>query len=133
MATALARGWLAAGLTTPDRIVASDPLPQAREAFERDVGARAVGSNREVVKAGEVVVLAVKPQMLAAVVAEIQPALTPGHLVVSIVAGVTLAQLTVSLGAALRIVRVMPNTPSLVGASAAAFSAGSAATPDDEK
>jgi len=133
MATALAQGWLAAGLTGPDRILASDPLAQAREAFERTVGSRAVADNRQVIQASEIVVLAVKPQMVAPVLAHIQPVLTPRQLVVSIVAGVSLAQLTLGLGTSVRIVRVMPNTPSLVGASAAAFSAGASATAEDEQ
>jgi pyrroline-5-carboxylate reductase len=131
MATALGRGWLAAGLTTPERILASDPLPQARDAFQRETKARAVADNLQVVQGSEVVVLAVKPQMLAPLLTEVRPALTPRHLVVSIVAGVSLAQLTLTLGSAIRMIRVMPNTPSLVGACAAAFSPGTTATKDD--
>jgi pyrroline-5-carboxylate reductase len=133
MATALARGWLAAGLTVPERIIASDPLPQARDAFHREVGARVVSDNAEVVKDSEIVLLAVKPQMLAPVLADIRPVLTPRHLVVSIVAGVSLAQLTLSLGSTIRLIRVMPNTPSLVGACAAALSPGPTATVEDGK
>ncbi|HYV38985.1 MAG TPA: pyrroline-5-carboxylate reductase [Gemmataceae bacterium] len=131
MATALARGWLAAGLTKPDRIIASDPVPAAREAFQRDVGGNVVTDNRQVIQGSEVVFLAVKPQMLTPVLKEIQPILGPKHLVVSFVAGVTLAQLTVGLGPSIRIIRVMPNTPSLVGACAAAISPGTAATSED--
>jgi len=133
MATALARGWLAADLLAPEKILASDPLPQAREAFQKSVGARAVADNKAVVQGSEVIVLAVKPQMLADVVAEVRPVLTAKHLVISIVAGVSLAQLSLSLGTSVRIIRVMPNTPSLVGACAAAFAAGAAATKDDEQ
>jgi pyrroline-5-carboxylate reductase len=133
MATALARGWLTAGLTTPERVLASDPLPQAREAFQRETGGRAVADNRQVIQGSDIVVLAVKPQMLAPLVTEIRPVLTPRHLVVSIVAGVSLAQLTLSLGPSIRIIRVMPNTPSLVGACAAAFSPGTSVTVEDEQ
>ena len=85
------------------------------------------------IQGGEIVILAVKPQMLAPVLAEARPVLTPQQLVVSIVAGVPLAQLMLSLGPTVRIIRVMPNTPSLVGACAAAFSPGGAATADDEQ
>jgi pyrroline-5-carboxylate reductase len=133
MATALARGWLAAGLTTPERIIASDPLPAARESFQQSVGARAVTDNRQVVQGSEIVVLAVKPQMLATVLDDVRETVTGRHLVVSIVAGVPLAQLTLALGHAIRVIRVMPNTPSLVGACAAGFSAGVAATGDDDQ
>jgi pyrroline-5-carboxylate reductase len=133
MATALAKGWLSAGLTGPDRVLASDPLPQARDAFLREVGARAVADNKLVLQQSEVVILAVKPQMLSALLAETHTLFTPRHLVVSLLPGVSLAQLTLSLGSSVRIVRVMPNTPSLVGACAAAFSPGTSATPEDEQ
>jgi pyrroline-5-carboxylate reductase len=131
MATALARGWVAAGLVRPACILASDPLPEARDTFQREVGAGAVAENRAVVEGSDVVVLAVKPQTLMPVLAEIRHVLTQRHLVVSIVAGVTLAQLTGSVGPSIRVVRVMPNTPSLVGACAAAYSPGGAATAED--
>jgi pyrroline-5-carboxylate reductase len=131
MATALARGWIAAGLVTPDRIRASDPLGEAREAFGREVGAGVVADNRRLVEQSEVLVLAVKPQSLAGVLADVRPALAKQHLVLSVVAGATLAQLAAGLGPAVRLVRVMPNTPSLVGACAAAYAPAATATADD--
>lgn len=131
MATALAKGWAAAGLLDPGRSLAGDPVPAAREKFTAATGVRAVPGNAEVAAAGEVLVLAVKPQTMADVLAEVRPALAPRHLVVSIAAGVTLTQLADGLGRDARLVRVMPNTPCLVGASAAAFAAGPAATADD--
>jgi pyrroline-5-carboxylate reductase len=131
MATALVRGLLAAKLTTPDRITASDVLPEARSALSAASGIRAVAANRIVVEASDALFLAVKPQVMATVLAEIKPLLTPGHLVISIAAGVTLKQLSASLGTDRRIIRVMPNTPCLVGASASAYSLGAAATADD--
>jgi pyrroline-5-carboxylate reductase len=133
MATALARGWLAAGLTTPERLLASDALPQARDAWQRDVGAAAAADNRRLVEAVDVVLVAVKPQNLAEVLVEARPVITARHLVVSIVAGATLQQLARALEPATRIVRVMPNTPCLVGACAAAFAPGPAATSADEE
>ena len=131
MATALARGWLAAGLAQPERVIASDPLAPAREAFAADTGLRAVADNREAVAASDLLVLAVKPQSMKAVLAEISPVVTSRHLVVSIAAGVTLRQLAEGLGGERRLIRVMPNTPCLVGASAAAYSPGEAATAED--
>jgi pyrroline-5-carboxylate reductase len=131
MATALARGWIAAGLIAPDSTFASDPLPRARESFSVETGLRATADNREVVAHCDVVVLAVKPQAMAALLAEIRPLVTARHLVVSIAAGITLRQLADGLGADRRLVRVMPNTPCLVGASASGYAAGAAATPED--
>ncbi len=131
MATALARGWLAAGLASADRLAASDPLPAARDAFAAATGARAAADNRAVVAASDVLVLAVKPQTLKALLAEVRPAVGPRHLVVSVAAGVPLRQLADGLGADRRLVRVMPNTPCLVGASASGYALGETATDDD--
>ncbi|MFN4260271.1 MAG: pyrroline-5-carboxylate reductase [Gemmataceae bacterium] len=131
MATALAKGWIAAGLATPASIKASDPLPQARQAFTADTGAAAVADNREVVAASEVLILAVKPQSMYDLLTDIRPALTPHHLVVSIAAGITLRFLSAELGPHCRLIRVMPNTPCLVGACAAGYAVGEAATAED--
>jgi pyrroline-5-carboxylate reductase len=131
MATALARGWLAAGLASPERVLASDPLPQARQTFTAETGVPAAANNREVVAAADVLVLAVKPQSMKPLLAEIRPTVTPRHLVVSIAAGITLKQLGDGLGTDRRLIRVMPNTPCLVGASAAGYSSGDAATAAD--
>jgi pyrroline-5-carboxylate reductase len=131
MATALAHGWLAAGLTTTGRLIASDPLPQARDDFHSTTGVRVVNDNRQVVATSDVLVVAVKPQILASVLHEIQPTLQEGQLVVSIAAGISLRQLADVLGPQQRLIRVMPNTPCLVGASASAYSPGEQATEDD--
>lgn len=131
MATALARGWLAAGLTTADRIQSSDPLPQARQAFARETGASASDNNRDVVAGNDLLVLAVKPQTMKALLAEVRSGIGARHLVVSIAAGIPLRQLTDWLGTECRLVRVMPNTPCLVGASAAGYSPSEAATTED--
>jgi pyrroline-5-carboxylate reductase len=131
MATALARGWLSAGLIAAEHTLASDPFPQAREAFRRDTGLPVTPDNGGVVSQSDLLVLAVKPQTMAALLAEIKPLLTERHLIVSIAAGVTLRQIADGLGGNRRLVRVMPNTPCLVNASAAGFSPGPHATADD--
>lgn len=131
MAAALARGWLAAGLTTPDRLAASDPLPAARDRFAGDTGVAPSADNTQVLLTSDVVFLSVKPQTMAAVLAELALVLRPGHLVVSIAAGITVRQLQATLGTDCRLVRVMPNTPCLVGASAAGYSPAASATDED--
>jgi pyrroline-5-carboxylate reductase len=130
MATALARGWLRAGLLSPDGCKASDPLPSARQAFTEETGCLAVSDNRAVVDSSELLVLAVKPQSMTALLEEIRPVLKR-HLVVSIAAGISLRQLADGLGEGCRLVRVMPNTPCLVGASASGYSPGANATEED--
>lgn len=131
MATALAQGFVRAGLVTPGQIIASDVSEAASAAFAKEVGAKTTASNLEVVKFAEVLVLAVKPHQVAAVLSEIHRAFTEKQLLVSIAAGVTLAKLESGLKAGARVVRVMPNTPALVGASASAFATGKAAQPSD--
>jgi pyrroline-5-carboxylate reductase len=131
MATALARGWLSAGLTRPDRLLASDPLPEARQAFTATCGVQAGADNREVVGSSELLILAVKPQSMAGLLAEIRSAVTSRHLIVSIAAGISLDKLAAGMGSERRLIRVMPNTPCLIGASASAYSPGGTATAAD--
>ncbi len=131
MATALAAGLIHSKFTTPAKVIASDVYAAAVTQFTAATGARSATSNLEVVKASQVVVLAVKPHQMAAVLTEIAPAITDQHLVVSIAAGIKLAAISEKLGASRRVVRVMPNTPCLVGASASGFAIGGGATNDD--
>jgi pyrroline-5-carboxylate reductase len=131
MATALAKGFVAAQFTSTGAIVASDPLPAARDAFSRTSGCRSAMSNVEVVRAADILVLAVKPGHVAEVLTEIRGEVQPQHLVISIAAGVSLKTLVASLGSQARLARVMPNAPCLVGAGASAYALGGSATAED--
>jgi pyrroline-5-carboxylate reductase len=131
MATALAKGFIRAGLITPKQIIASDPSETARSAFAKEVGAKTTTHNPEVARFAETLLLAVKPDQVSAVLADLREHFTQKHLLISIAAGVPLARLEASLGAAARVIRVMPNTPALIGASATAFALGKSALPAD--
>lgn len=134
MATALGQGCVRAGLVEAGSVLASDPNEAARTKFERDVaGARATADNRAVLAACDVVVLAVKPQMMASVLEGAREAVEPRHLLISIAAGITLARLAAALPPGARLVRVMPNTPCLIGLGASCYSRGATASPDDAK
>ncbi|HSH96243.1 MAG TPA: pyrroline-5-carboxylate reductase [Roseimicrobium sp.] len=133
MASALARGFLNAGLVKADQLIASDVYETARATFAKEVGARTTGFNPEVVKQSQVLFLAVKPAQIAALLKEVNSAITEDHLIISIAAGVTIAQLECELPPGTRVIRVMPNTPALVGASASAYALGRSATPTDGK
>lgn len=131
MALALAQGWRNSGLTDSQHLSASDPVDAVRDTFARQTGGTVTAANRDVVGRSELLVLAVKPQNMAALLAEIAPAIQPKHLTVSIAAGIPLSQLHATLGQERRLIRVMPNTPCLVGASASAYAASPTATAED--
>jgi pyrroline-5-carboxylate reductase len=114
MAEAMIAGLLRGEEVAPDRIVASHPRTERRDELSRAYGIRAVPSNVDAVQGADVVVLAVKPQMLLRVGRELAPALRGGQLIISIIAGAT----TRALSNVLRqrqIVRSMPNTPAQLG------------------
>ena len=131
MATALARGFIHAGLAAADSILASDPYEAARNAIAKDAGIKTTAANAEVLKFASVIVLAVKPDQVNDVLAEARAHFTEKHLLISIAAGVTLARMEAALPAGARVIRVMPNTPALVGASASALASGKSATAED--
>jgi pyrroline-5-carboxylate reductase len=126
MATALAKGFIRAGLVTAGQVIASDPSETARAAFAAETGAKTTTSNPEVVKFADVIVLAVKPDQVPGVLADIREHFTEKHLLISIAAGVPLVKVEAVMPGA-RLIRVMPNTPALVGASATAFALGKSA------
>ncbi|MDQ3870670.1 MAG: pyrroline-5-carboxylate reductase [Chloroflexota bacterium] len=114
MAEAMIAGLLRGEEVAPDRIVASHPRAERREHLGRAYGIRTLESNVDAVQGADVVVLAIKPQMLLRVGRELAPALRGGQLIISIIAGAT----TRALGGVLeqrQIVRSMPNTPAQLG------------------
>lgn len=133
MATALGQGFVKAGLTEGSRLLASDVSPEARQRFSQATGAQTCDDNLQVVAGSDVVVLAVKPQYMGKVLAELRPAMSPQKLVVSIAAGIRLAVLAEALGRETHLIRVMPNTPCLVGQGAAGYCLGDKATAEDGK
>jgi pyrroline-5-carboxylate reductase len=131
MATALARGFVNAKLVTAKQLFAADPFESAREHFTKETGAKTLAVNLEVAQAANVLILATKPDQVAAALAEISGAFTKKHLLISIAAGVTISKLENNLPAGARVIRVMPNTPALVGTGASAFTLGKNATAAD--
>lgn len=131
MARALAEGFLKKGLLLPENVMASDPDERARERFQEVTGAQTTANNLEVARQQEVIFLAVKPQQMPQVLGELTGRIAPEKLVISIAAGVRLKQLEEGLGRNTRVVRVMPNTPALVGFGASAFALGSQARAED--
>lgn len=131
MAGALVRGLLASGHVTADRIRASDVLEEKRRALAEAHGIVTTDDNAEVARSSDLLVIAVKPQIIAQVAATFADALAPETLVVSVAAGVPLGALATLLPRSRRIVRAMPNTPALVLAGATGLAASGGATADD--
>ena len=131
MALALARGFVAANLVKAENILAADPVDGAIDRLVDAVpGARRASGNSAVVGGADVVFLAVKPQSLGQVMSELRSAAPIEKLVVSIAAGVRLSTLCDGLGTN-RVIRVMPNTPCLVGQGAAGYCLASGASEQD--
>jgi pyrroline-5-carboxylate reductase len=135
MATALAKGFIRAKLASAKDITACDPYEAARNHFTEETGAKATASNADVAKFADILILATKPDQVAAALGEIQEQIEPkkSYLLLSIAAGVTISKLEGSLPAGARVIRAMPNTPALLGESASAFAPGkNASTADSE-
>ena len=127
MAEALIRGLVRGGHIPGERVLASAPrrarLDELRAAYGIDVTV----DNREVAAGSEILVLAVKPQILHKVLLEIADQVRPGALAISIAAGISTETIETALGGTVRVVRAMPNVPATVGAGATAIAAGSRA------
>ncbi len=115
MAEALIKGMLREAIVQPEEIIASDVIPDRLAYLEDKYGIIAGKDNREVAAAAATVFLAVKPQVMERALLDIAPVITPAKLVVSIAAGITTEYMESYLRKNARVVRLMPNTPCLVG------------------
>lgn len=135
MAKALAGGLIASGIPT-SCVLVSEPDAPRRTALERELGIQTTSDNAEAVKRAQIVVLAVKPQILPVVLdglSKIPDKALAQPLWISIAAGIPLATLAGRLPERARIVRAMPNTPAQVHAGATAWVANGAATQKDRR
>ena len=130
MATALASGVIRSGALAAGDVVVSDIDPAASTKLADATGARRVEGNEELARSADALLLCVKPADALSALEALRPVLE-GKLVISIVAGVSTNSLEDSAGTGARVVRVMPNTPALVNAGAAAYALGSGATSAD--
>jgi pyrroline-5-carboxylate reductase len=114
MGEALIKGLLAANLVPADAIRATDIRLERLKELDRLYGIQVSSDNVELVRHADIVILAVKPQIMDAVLKEIAPAVTRRKLLISIAAGVSTARIRALLNKDARLIRVMPNTPALV-------------------
>ena len=132
MAEALMKGLISSGEATPQEIIASEIVPARRDQIAKDLGVTTVPDNKGVAMEAKVIVLAVKPNIVALVLDELKNLLTPEHLIISIAAGVKISFIESHLNEGVRVIRVMPNQPCLVGASASGFALGTSARKEDK-
>jgi pyrroline-5-carboxylate reductase len=130
MAEALIRGLTSAGVAESRQIIAAEPREERRAELSSRYGIQTTADNSEVAREADILLLAVKPQVMARVLDEIQPHVKPTALVISVAAGIPTAAIEAHLPR-VRVVRTMPNTPALVGAGATAIAAGGHATRAD--
>lgn len=131
MATSLATGLRSAGLVDGSSLFGTDVIAAASKNFQEATGGQTVKTLAELAQNADVVFLSVKPQHMSGVLSELATHITDSHLIVSIAAGVPLRTMASALGQERRLVRVMPNTPCLVGAGASAFAMGDNAKSED--
>ena len=133
MATALVKGLIDTGLYAPEQIVASDVEAKQRNQMRRRFATNVTADNTALLHDAKIIILAVKPQSMDEVLAGLRGAVTPNHLFISIAAGVTTARIEGGLKVRARVLRVMPNTPALLGKGMSVLVRGLYATAADEK
>ncbi|KAL0275166.1 UNVERIFIED_CONTAM: hypothetical protein PYX00_003111 [Menopon gallinae] len=132
MAQALAKGFIAAGLTKAENLIASAaPNDQPSIDAFKSLGAEACFENRPVVEKSDIVLVAVKPHIVPIALTDVKNAFKSNHLVMSVAMGVTLKELESLLPDGTRVIRVMPNTPCLVRCGASVYVPGRYATKED--
>lgn len=131
MATAIIKGLLKSGLFDKNHIVASEPNKDYAESLSKELGIKIINNNIEAVADADIILLAVKPFVVKDVLTEIEDKIDDSKLVVSIAAGISTDRIVEILEKKARVVRVMPNTPALLGESMSAVCKGKYATEDD--
>jgi len=123
MAFAMIRGFINQKMVAPQQIIASDIDGGSRETI-RQLGASVTPCNKETATKSDILFLSVKPQVISSVLSEIKSVLSDRTLIISVAAGVEISTIQGVLGENVRVIRVMPNTPMLIGKGASGFARG---------
>ncbi len=132
MAEAILRAVIDHKIIAPKRIIVSDPEAGRRDVM-RSLGVVIAEDNRRVITGADQVMLAVKPQMFPKLSEELKAIEADQQVVLSIMAGVSTAKIAAAIGRASRVVRIMPNTPLMVGRGMSAIALGGGARPGDDE
>ena len=133
MASAIIGGIIKKGIIAGSDIICSSPVEAERDKAASSFGINVTADNKEVVAKSEILLLAVKPQVIPVVAAEIKDDLKDEQLIISIVAGKSIAWYNEAFGRELKIIRTMPNTPALVGEGMTGVSPASTVTEEEIK
>jgi len=131
MGEAFMQGMLNQGLVEPDQIMVGEPFEARRQDLATRLGVGVTASNPDAVAGAEIVILAVKPQVIGRVFESLSGQVNASTMVLSIVAGTTIAAIREALGTA-AIVRVMPNTPGQIGEGISVWTATEATQPEQQ-
>ena len=132
MASAIIKGLIKSGFTTSDNLLATKSSSDGLEEKSKDLGVKVILDNKELVKNSDVIFISVKPNQVLGVLEEIKAHVTPNKLVVSIAAGVSINKIESNLPDGSKVIRVMPNTPALVGEGMSGIVGGRVNTADIE-
>jgi len=131
MGSAMIGGIITAGLVTPDKIIASARTVENLVLIKEKYGIDTTNDNKKVAEIADILILAIKPNVYPTVIDEIKGSLREGSIVVSIAAGLSLETIQGYFAEDVKIVRVMPNTPALVGAGMSALCSNQFVTNED--
>jgi pyrroline-5-carboxylate reductase len=133
MGAAIISGLLRSGTLAPSNLQACDTDKEVCARIARTYGISCYSNNRQLVDGSDIVIIVVKPKDVASVLREIKDVTTSSHLVISVAAGLRIGYIEKRLGSGVQVVRVMPNTPVVVGEGITCISAGSKVTEDNLK
>ena len=132
MASAIIKGLIKSGFTTSDNLLATKSSSDGLKEKSKDLGVKVILDNKELVKNSDIIFISVKPNQVLGVLEEIKAHVNPNKLVVSIAAGVSINKIESNLPDGSKVIRVMPNTPALVGEGMSGIVGGRVNTEDIE-
>lgn len=128
MATALVKGLITSGRYDSHRLMASDKDREMLQKISEQFGIKGYASNRDLVREGHIIVLAVKPQSMTEVLEDVKEDIRDDHFIISIAAGIPLKMIHSIIRRDIPLIRVMPNTPALIQKGISALAPGKRAT-----
>ena len=130
MANALIKGLINSTLYPPERLIASDNDTNKLKEISERFGLQGCHSNKDLVGGSNVILLAVKPQVIRQVMEEVKDGIKDEHLIITIAAGIPIKMIHSIIGRDIPIIRVMPNTPALIQKGVSVLASSSLVTPD---